>query len=127
LGDPLGGTTYTLCVYDNNALIASAAAPAAGTCGSKPCWSSETDGFSYRDPLRTPEGILKVRLRAGAAGDAQLQVKAKGVNLHMPDLAQIAGPVDVQLIQSASSVCWGARYSSPFAASSSESFKDTSD
>jgi hypothetical protein len=70
---------------------------------------------------------LKLRLRAGGAGDAQLQVKAKGVNLHMPDLAQITGPVDVQLIQTGSSVCWGARYSAPFLSSSGESFKDTSD
>jgi hypothetical protein len=50
---------------------------------------------------------LKLRLRAGGAGDAQLQVKAKGGNLHMPDLAPITGPVDVQLIQTGSSVCWG--------------------
>jgi hypothetical protein len=71
--------------------------------------------------------LQKLALRAGGAGDARILFKGKGANLPMPDLSTIVGPLDVQLINSSGSVCWGATYSTPFQLNDGVSFRDKSD
>jgi hypothetical protein len=120
-GDPLATDDYTLCVYDNGALVASALAPH----GSK--WGNDGDGFSYKDATRAPEGVQKLALQAGGAGDARILFKGKGVNLRMPNLGVLTGPIDAQLIKTSGGVCWGATYSAPFLTADGVKFKDKAD
>jgi len=101
-GNPLAADDYTLCMYDNGALVTSATAPSGGTCPT--CWTNDGNGFSYKNALRTPEGIQKLKLLAGGAGDARILFKGKGVNLRMPDLNTLTGPIDVQLIKTSGGV-----------------------
>jgi hypothetical protein len=111
LGDPTAGDAYALCFYDGGAMLAAAAeAPAAGTCGGKPCWGAKgTKGFGYKDLDRTPHGLLKAVLKSGAAGKAKMVVKGKGVAL--PDLEPpLALPVVVQLQRQSTGDCWAATY-----------------
>jgi hypothetical protein len=64
-GDPLTSTDYTVCIYDSSrgrSRSCSPAAPAGGTCGTKPCWKTIKGGFKYNDKLFDPE-----RPAAGAA------------------------------------------------------------
>jgi hypothetical protein len=99
-GTPATSSHVRLCLYDGAAptLVAGAIAPAGGTCAGKPCWKATgTDkGYGYKDKLGTPTGITALKLKAGVAGKAQIQVQAKGVNADVP-LLPLTGPVLVQL------------------------------
>src|SRR5207248_620358 len=59
-------TSYALCIYQNGALHVELDALAAGTCGTKPCWTAKTSGFAYKDKLGTPEGVTGLSLAAGS-------------------------------------------------------------
>ena len=76
--------------------------PAGGvvpTCGTKPCWKTTgTTGFKYKNKAATPDGITDVKLKAGGAGKAQVQVKGKGVLLGPPATAALVTNVVVQLL-----------------------------
>jgi hypothetical protein len=114
-GDPRTSDDYVLCVYDESGVVPlvaiQAAAPAGGTCGTKPCWTaSGTTGFAYKDKAGTPQGVVSVKLKAGLAGKAKVQVKGKGPLLGLPALP-LAVPLRVQL-QRRGGECWEAVYSS---------------
>lgn len=99
LADPTSASRVQLCIYDGAAaaLVAGAVVPAGGTCAGKPCWkASAGKGYAYKNKLGTPNGIQSVKLKAGEAGKAAIQVQAKGVHAALPPLP-FAGPVRVQL------------------------------
>lgn len=109
-GDPPGSDGAALCLYDESGvtpvLRTAAAVPSGGQCKGKPCWKlGGTTGFKYKDPQRTPDGVDKLTLKAGAAGKAKVVAAAK--KAHVPPLPQLplSLPVRVQL-QSQSGVCW---------------------
>lgn len=113
-GNPVmpGGPSYALCVFDqNDALVFKSTAPVDGVCGSRPCWKAlGTNGFSYKDSARTPDGADKVLLRAGLQGKAKVQYKGKGDNLP-PFALPVSGTLKVQLQSSQNSAsCWEATF-----------------
>jgi hypothetical protein len=113
-GDPLAGDDVSLCLYDEStatpALVLRADAPAGGTCGTRPCWTpAGSVGFRYKDPMRTPHGLVKVQVKAGAAGRSKMAVKGKGENLPALPPLPLALPSRVQL-HAAGGACWEARY-----------------
>ncbi len=111
-GDPIGSTSYSLCLYDGTTLISHALIPAGGLCNGKPCWKGNAKQFQYKTKTNTPDGIAQVKLQAGVAGKAQIQVKGKGTLLVMP-LAAPTGTVTAQLSRSGATTCWQAIYSTP--------------
>ena len=119
-GDPTAADDYTLCLYQDAVLVTSATAPAGSS------WTNDGGGFSYKSTSRAPEGVQKLKLKAGAAGAARILFKGKGVDLTMPDLSGLTGTLDVQLVKSSGGVCWGATYSPPFANDGTK-FKDKAD
>jgi hypothetical protein len=139
-GDPVNGISgYRLCIYDTTAgtpsLVLGASAPAGGACkNGLPCWKpagGETPtGYTYTDADRTPDGLLKVILRAGAEGKSKVIVKGKGVNLHMPP--PISGStyrnqqpeVWVQVVKTDDSFCFESRFPQPAVKNHVDSFKD---
>jgi aldose sugar dehydrogenase len=121
-GDPLGATTYELCLYDAGGVVGSATIAA----GSE--WKETGSGYKFKDTALDPDGVQKVLLKAGEDEKAKIIVKAKGDNLAMPNLSLLASPLTVQLKRSGSSVCWGAVYSFPPAIKNDASqFKDAAD
>lgn len=60
-----------------------------------------------------PDGITSAKLKAGASGAAQVQVKGRGVNLDQPALP-LTLPVTVQLVidDGLTAECWQHTYSS---------------
>jgi len=128
-GDPLASDDYALCIYDTTGLLASMAAPAGGTCASKPCWADTSTGFRYKDADVTPDGLARILLKEGLEdGKAKVLVRGKGVNLPMPDLSQLQSPITVQLRRANGSMCWGAVYSFPPASKNDAvTFKDKAD
>jgi len=115
-GNPVTTDDYALCVFDPS-LAYKIIAPADGTCGSKPCWKQlGIKGFSYKDPLDDPDGVDKIKLKAGITGKSKVQLKGKGPNLHaepgFPNLPLPLGlPARVQL-QSGNGQCWEATFDS---------------
>ncbi len=127
LGDPTTGTRYDLCVYDGTAgLLAGAAVPAAGLCGSRPCWTARRAGFRYTQKAATPNGVTSIDLHAGDAGKARIGLKARGASLTLPALPVTALPLTVQL-GSGSGACWSASYQADVRANDAQTFKAKSD
>lgn len=108
-GDPLAEDDYQLCVLDGTgARVIQGIMPAGGTCGRRDCWRERPKGFDYADPEKTPDGIARVRLRAGPDGKALVQVDAMGESLLLPPLP-LTTPLTVQL-HTTSGVCWEGTY-----------------
>ena len=108
-GDPRSTTSYTVCIYDQDAtapggvsLMLSATAPP----GSK--WSPTSTGYRYQDTTLSPGGLRKILLRAGADHAAQIMVTGKRDNLALQSLpAEL--PLTVQ-IKASTGACWDATY-----------------
>lgn len=121
-GDPLGATSFALCLYDAGGLIGSLSIPAGSA------WRETGTGFKYRDPGGTSDGVQTVLLKAGVDGKAKITVRGKGGGLGLPGLGGLGSPLTVQLRRSGSSVCWGVPYSFPPALKNTvEQFKDKGD
>jgi hypothetical protein len=112
-GDPLGDTSYLLCMYDGSStLVLESFAEGGDTCeGNVPCWSEKPTGFKYKDKDNSPNGPQQILLKAGLAGKAKIIVKGRGSDLDVPPLP-LAQPVTVQLVNT-DGVCWEAVYSAP--------------
>lgn len=114
--DPVNGASnYQLCVYDTSAnpqpLLASSILPG-GVCGTKPCWkTSGTSGFKMGNKGGLPQGITKMKLKAGVLLKAQVQAQGKGSALPMPALP-LTLPVTVQLLaqDGLGTECWQTTY-----------------
>lgn len=117
-GNPLATDGYELCLYEDDTLVQSFAAPAGetgGPCGIGLCWKEITTGFSYRDGQLTPDGVATLRLTEGLAdGQARIRLRGRGSRLGVPDLSTLTGVLHVQLQKTAGDVCWGATYTPPF-------------
>ena len=107
-GLPTGTTQYALCIYAGTATAAIAEADIAP---SSTLWAARgTTGFRYKDRALTSDGIRKVRLAAGNAGQPKVVVTGKGVNLPDPPAGPLALPVTVQMVNSSNSVCFEGIY-----------------
>jgi cysteine-rich repeat protein len=124
-GSPTTTTGYALCVYDNGNLVTHANIPAGGTCAGRQCWTQKPTGFQYKDKDLTPHGIAQLKLKAGIAGKAQVQVKGSRDNLLTPTLP-LTLPVRVQL-QNSLGTCWEANFSAPASKNVPALYKDKSD
>jgi len=128
-GHPLTTATYLLCVYDSSAApqpLMTFAAPSGQTCDGGACWEAKPSFYSYRDKLLTSDGLLRIKLQAGAAdGEPSIVVKGKGANAFLPPLA-LALPATVQLKNTETGVCWDAVYSSAIV-NAADRFKAKSD
>jgi len=110
LGDPLGTTSYALCIYDHHAsapelVMNMGVTPNGG-------WKSKgSKGWQLKDARGVFAGIQKLQLKAGDAGKTKAQIKAKGASIPMPlvfsaDQFFAKDPtVTVQLINS-NGICW---------------------
>jgi hypothetical protein len=70
-----------------------------------------TKGFVYKDPLRTPDGVVRTRVLAGPDGTAKATVKARDTRLRIPlQLSQLGTPLRAQL-RARNGLCLEAQYS----------------
>jgi hypothetical protein len=106
-GDPTTSTAVRLCVYASADVVLDVLAPAASTCGAKPCWMvTDTTGFRYTDPDATSDGLRRVVLRAGT--NPRIAVNGRGARL-TPPLLPLPLPVTVQ-VQAENGNCWDAEF-----------------
>jgi 6-phosphogluconolactonase (cycloisomerase 2 family) len=115
LGDPRDATSYRVCIYDRrggaDAVIFDALAPAGRVCGGRPCWASTKKGFRYLDRRAGFEGLLRVKLKAGAAGKAAIAVVGRGAALVPPTLPLV--PLVTVQLHAETGACWETEYGSP--------------
>lgn len=86
-----------------------ATAPPGDTCDAGPCWRATGSGFRYHDRARSSDGLEQIDLRQKDPDHANVKVKAKGPNLHLPaSLADVASPVVAELLghNAAHDQCW---------------------
>ncbi len=116
LGDPTALNDYDFCVYSGGTnalgtpgLVLGARAPAGDD------WRLSRRGFAYARPDRTPDGVRRVLLNAGAAGKSRMAVKGLGDELALPVLQGLALPLTAQLKSRSDGAtqCWTAEYSRP--------------
>jgi cysteine-rich repeat protein len=114
IGTPQLVTGYTLCVYDTTATTSSLGA-SIDIAPSEELWTSKDPSvFQYKDKLGSSDGVTKVQIRAGEAGETKVKVGAAGANLALP--APIGASyfrqdpsVVVQLINGANR-CWTSQF-----------------
>ncbi len=76
-GEPRDSDSFALCIYDDGLLQLEAQIASSSTL-----WTTAGGkGFLYKDKAGSSDGITKVKLLGGAAGQANLQVKGNGTNL----------------------------------------------
>ena len=130
-GDPLTTTDYALCVYDEASgtptLKLSAMIPAAGMCGTRPCWQSTKRGFRYLDKAGTADGIVSVTLKEGFEGSAQIAAKGLGLGVDMPVLPLQQDPRVIVQLRNDLGICWDAEFGPPASTTTSIQFRDRSD
>jgi cysteine-rich repeat protein len=124
-GDPTAGTGYALCVYGPGGRVMAAMAPGGGTCSGKPCWALVRTGAKYTNKALTPDGLLKISLKAGGSGQGKIGVKGKGANLLVPAFP-LGMPVHVQLRREDTGSCWDAVFSTALV-NTEAAFKGKSD
>jgi hypothetical protein len=99
-----------VCLYDasgNAQPLLEASVLPGGTCGTRPCWRASSTGFTYRNSIGDPDGIIALTLKSGLPGRAKVQAKAKGANLQTPALPLLL-PITGQLVivNGDSHECW---------------------
>jgi hypothetical protein len=124
-GDPVHTDDYTLCVYEDrgSSLLFKATAPAGANPFLRPYWKISPPGsflgglapksLRYSDPDGDNDGMQTVRLIAGETGHAKIILKAKGVQLPLPDFSYVDLPLVVQLQREGAEPgeCWEATFS----------------
>jgi cysteine-rich repeat protein len=132
LGNPVAGpTSYTLCVYDAGGappLALSATAPAAGTCAGRPCWKALGFlGFKYGDKDLSPDGLLKLTIKSGGGGKANVTLKGKGSRLDMPELPLAQSPRVTAQLRASDGICFETVHGAPALSNGETTFKDAED
>lgn len=108
LADPLTTADYSLCLYTGPAVapLTDLTAPAGGSS-----WQALSDnGYKYRDKSGAADGITKLTLKAGAAGEAKATLRAKGAAAPPFAFGFLPLPVTAQLINGDNGTCFEAVY-----------------
>jgi cysteine-rich repeat protein len=114
-GDPTAATGFAFCVFrergDEYELAVSAALPARGRCGRRPCWKRKRGGFRYTDGAGERTGITQLGL-AGGPLRATLTVSGKAGRLSLPSPPIPSDQrLTVQLRRTDTNACWAAGFS----------------
>ena len=111
-GQPLTGTSYSLCVYDHVGATPVLVMNAFASPGSN--WRSKGGvKFSYSNRTPPSDGISRIRLKTGIAGKANIKVGARGNPIDMPPMPLVEDTnVTVQFL-GLHGPCWEAEYPAP--------------
>lgn len=134
IGNPFSGTSYALCIYDDDGVAEHLAlaleARAGDTCPAGACWRSMVQAYKYNDTSTSNDGLRQILVQSGIPGQGRFIVKAQGIHLPMPApasgsalLAQ-SPQVRAQLVTTAGPVCWEGVYAAPAIRSTVDQFKD---
>jgi hypothetical protein len=117
-GDPLSSTTFafracltstlgTHSVFEEQRIL-----PGAPSTGRRTGWRANRRGFAYSDSRIVETAVDRVKLTAGRAGKAKIEVHARSTRLGLSTPLD-AGTLTVQLLNDRA--CWEARFDAPAA------------
>lgn len=115
-GDPRDATPLETCVFADDpsagvTLVMAGVVAADGTCGSRPCWSANGAGTTYRYRSPHADGLRSLKLASGGDGKTQIRVSGRGAGLGLPaTFDDVLPPVTVQLRRTDAPTCWEARF-----------------
>jgi len=110
-GDPTTTIGHALCVYDGASLVLDVEVPAGELCGTPLCWSGVSTGYKFKSKTGVLNGLRAVTFKTSDVAKSKISFRGKGSELPMPTLGLSGGPVTVQLIDNASSICFEGSYS----------------
>lgn len=123
-GNPMVDTSYSMCLYRDDALVSSYPVLAGGLCDGGTCWKKlGIVGYDYRQRGGNGIGVSRVRLRSGSEM-AFIQVSGGGAYLQLPLPLTATTEVRAQLRRSASAECWESVFPSPAVNSTDQRFRD---
>lgn len=109
LGNPIFGTTYAFCAYDQNGLVHRMSVGTDVCRRSDSCWrATRQGGFVYTNHFGNADGLTRVELTPGLQGASRVVVKGRNTRLAVPPLP-LPIPLTVQL-QADNGTCWEAAY-----------------
>jgi hypothetical protein len=115
-GDPrTGNDDFVLCLYDEEAsvpfLVGQQLMTTGTLCGKKACWKYKRGSYRYRNRSGdVSDGIVRIKLSAGAEGKGDIKVSGKGAALGLPVLPLLVDErLTVQFIAENGN-CWVAHY-----------------
>ena len=132
-GDPVGSSSYQICIYDGRGLVLAASAQASNQFWHQLGGASSPRGFRYtntdKPPILDAGSLRTVTLRAGVGKKARITARGKGIYFLQPaansGLLQQDTNVIVQLQRDDNpNVCWEAVYEAPPLVNSIDRFKD---
>ncbi len=119
--DPIEGSArYSFCIYDdstNDQPLMEATLLPGGMCSGDPCWKATgASGLKFKDRDGTPDGISGAKFKAGDAGKAQVQIRAKRDNLVAPaPPLMLNATVQLLIDDGVTTECWQTEFGSELA------------
>jgi cysteine-rich repeat protein len=106
LPDP-GSAFLRLCLYDgaDRLIVAANAEDACTSTGD--CWTDITNGYKFKDKSGLPDGLTKIKLKAG--NSSRMKAAGKGTNLDLGDLSA-ATPIRMRLFRTQFGSCVAANF-----------------
>lgn len=109
LGNPIFGTIYSFCAYDEHGLVHQALAGPDVCRRSDSCWrATRQGGFVYGNHFGNVDGLTRLEVTPGLQGASRVVVKGRNTQLTLPPLP-LPIPLTVQL-QADNGTCWEAVY-----------------
>ena len=117
-GDPIFGTGYSLCVWDDDELVIDAKVNDGGLCWPmRPCWKIlgrvQPAGYKYFQKISNNDGLQRVTMYSGPPPiKANVSVRALGVDIDPPGPLTFdqyfnqTDAVRVQFVRSDAPFCW---------------------
>ena len=124
MGDPLATTEYALCMWDEEGgvpvlVMENHVLPGNG-------WKGSASGFQYKDRVGAPNGVGKVKMKAGPDGKAKFLIKAQGASMAIaPMPLSLDDKLTVQFVNN-SGGCWQSDFGAPASRNNTALFKGIS-
>lgn len=77
----VGSGTLQVCVYDGNDEIVFSGMAFDACTSTGDCWTDLSNGFRYKDKNRLPDGLAKMKLKAG--NSSRMTASGKGIDLDL--------------------------------------------
>jgi hypothetical protein len=124
MGAPSATTEYALCMWDEEGGVPALVMENHVLPGNG--WKVSASGIQYKDRVGSPDGVGKVKMKAGPDGKAKVLVKAKGAATGLaPMPLSLDDKVTVQFLNN-SGGCWQSDFGAPASRNNPALFKGIS-
>jgi len=121
MGDPSATTEHALCMWDEVGGVPALVMENHVLPGNG--WKVSASGIQYKDRVGAPDGVGKIKMKAGPDGKAKILVKAQGAATGLaPMPLSLDDKITVQFLNN-SGGCWQSDFGRPASRNDTSSFK----